>query len=106
MVKPFISNKIVKSFVDLCLVEDEECLTYMSVEKQKNLNEFEKVLLIKYLFSHGQKERAEDIAKSMQLVQKSKKISFDQYKKEFDTVINAKKSDDSRNDYNEPLMRG
>lgn len=67
-------------------------MDYTSIEKLEALNDFEKILLIQYLISHKIPERAKEIAKSMELKQKINKIPFDQFKVQFDTVINSKKT--------------
>lgn len=56
VVKPFIINKVSKTFVDLCLLEDPRCLNWASIDKLQELNEFEKVLLIKELMRDGNKK--------------------------------------------------
>ena len=33
IVKPFIRNKVTKTFVDLCLLEDPKCLNWTSINK-------------------------------------------------------------------------
>ncbi len=53
-------------------------------------NAFEKCLLIQFLQKRGKNERAKEIALSMTLHMKSDKISFENYKNKFDTVLNSK----------------
>lgn len=49
MVKPFIENKLEKTVVDYCLLEDEGALEYLELDKLQKLNPFEKCLLVDYL---------------------------------------------------------
>jgi hypothetical protein len=51
-VAPFIRNKITKTFVDLCILEEKSALEYASPHKIQTLNEFEKVLLIENLMKN------------------------------------------------------
>ena len=47
VVRPFIQNKIIKTFVDWCLLEDfKNCAVWADAHKIERLNEFEKMLLI------------------------------------------------------------
>jgi hypothetical protein len=71
-----IKNKITKTFVDLCLLEDKEALKYSAPHKMQLLNEFEKILLIEMMMKNNMKEEAVNIATSMDLYQKSIKRSF------------------------------
>jgi hypothetical protein len=45
-VAPFIRNKISKNVVDYCLLEDEQAIAYSDSAKYRNLNAFEKALLV------------------------------------------------------------
>lgn len=49
VVKPFLSNKLQKTFVDFCLLNLPEAEKYTDPENMNNLNAFEKCLLIDYL---------------------------------------------------------
>ena len=62
---PFIRNKITKTFVDLCILEEKSALEYASPHKIQTLNEFEKVLLIENLMKNERKTEAKNIAASM-----------------------------------------
>ncbi len=53
VVKPFISQKLEKSIVDLCLLEDKRVLEKLSIEELGFLNVFEKCLLIQFLRTSG-----------------------------------------------------
>ena len=45
--KKYIENKICKTFVDYCLLDDvEEIRRYVKLDKFRELNPFEKVLLV------------------------------------------------------------
>ena len=90
VVQPFIKNKIVKTFVDFCLLEDTECEKWAQLPKLEELNSFEVVLLVKHLMKVGKKEEAESIARVLELYQKSQRITKTVFNHHFDTVINAK----------------
>lgn len=77
------------TFVDLCLLGDEKVLEWAAPHKVKNLNEFEKVLLVERLMESGKKAEATEIAQSIELQQKSVKRSFETYKELFDIVLNS-----------------
>lgn len=51
--RPFISNKIAKTFVDYCLLEDPKFVEFTSIGPFHLLNEFEKVLLVWALKKNG-----------------------------------------------------
>ena len=54
MAQKFIRNKICKTFVDYCLLDDvEEVKKYVSIDKFNLLNAFERVLLVATLSQHG-----------------------------------------------------
>lgn len=73
VVSPYISNKINKTFVDLCLLEDKRCVEWAPPEYFEQLNDFEKVLLIEYLVKRGDSESANRMAESLELTKKTKK---------------------------------
>lgn len=81
IVKPFIQNKVTKTFVDLCLLDHEDSLKWVELNQLQQLNEFEKVLLVHALVKNGRKEDAQAIASAMEGVNKSQRISFEQFKK-------------------------
>ena len=56
VVRPHLTNKLVKTFVDFYLLEDDECLEWCKMEKFYLLNAFEKVLLVKRMGEKGRKE--------------------------------------------------
>ena len=53
VVRPHIVNKLVKTFVDLYLLDDDRCLEWCRIDKFYLLNAFEKVLLVKRLGEKG-----------------------------------------------------
>ena len=65
VVRPHLANKLVRTFVDLYLLEDERCLEWMGMEKFYLLNAFEKVLLVKRVVEMGLREEGELLAKMM-----------------------------------------
>jgi hypothetical protein len=75
--------------VDQCLLGDKAVLEYVEPHKMRNLNEFEKVLLVQILVENGKKQEAGEIAASMELQQKSVKRSFEVYKELFDIILNS-----------------
>lgn len=52
------------------------------------------------LVKNGRKEDAQAIASAMEGVNKSERISFEQFKKEFDTVITAKLTEEAKSQPN------
>lgn len=53
-VGPYIKNKVNKTLVDLCLLEDPSCHYWSSIQYFQQLNAFEKVLIIEFLSKKGQ----------------------------------------------------
>ena len=80
VVKPFISNKLSKTFVDFCLLEDPKAAEWAEISNFRKLNEFEKVLLVKELIRMNRKEDAMAIAATMENIVKSNRKSFEEYK--------------------------
>ena len=90
-VRPFLNNKIEKTFVDYFLLEDKEGVTkYNSLEKTTKLNAMEKILLIISLLSNKKIEEATSIAQYLE--NENKTISYDKktFKKYFDTILGSK----------------
>ena len=77
---PFISNKINKRFVDLCLLEDSACEEWVPLQFFNQLNEFEKVLLVEYLAKKGKFKEAESLANGMELRSKVDKFNYSSFK--------------------------
>ena len=63
--KPYIKNKINKTFVDLCLLEDQQCMDWAPIEYFEQLNDFEKILLVEYMVKHGKIDQALRTAKAL-----------------------------------------
>lgn len=61
VVKKFIKNKIEKTIVDLCLLDDPSAASYASLNKFQRLNAFQKALLVYSLVHNAQS----DVAKSV-----------------------------------------
>ncbi len=53
--------------MDQCLLGDKAVLEYVGPHKMRNLNEFEKVLLVQILVENGKKQEAGEVAASMEL---------------------------------------
>lgn len=93
IVAPFISNKIQKTVVDLCLLNLPSALEYTALSKLESLNAFEKCLLVHTLLQKQQVEAAQSIVDALELEQKSIKKNYEEYKSAFDTIINAKETE-------------
>ena len=90
-IKPFLMNKIEKTFVDYFLLEDNEgILNYSSLDKITKLNAMEKVLLLIYLLNNKKIDEATSIAQYLE--NENKTISYDKktFKKYFDTILGSK----------------
>lgn len=48
--------------VDYCLLEDKEALRYSKLENYRQLNSFEKCLVIEYLSKNNELEKAKSMA--------------------------------------------
>lgn len=77
VVVSFIQNKLEKTIVDYCLLEDEEALKYLEVNKLKLLNPFEKCLLVEYLVKSNKLQEAAALANSLELAERAKTSSFE-----------------------------
>lgn len=93
IVAPFISNKIQKTVVDLCLLNHPSALEYTTLSKLESLNAFEKCLLVHTLLEQKHAEAAKSIVDALELEQKSIKKNYEEYKSAFDTIINAKETE-------------
>ncbi len=90
-VKPFIQNKIEKTFVDYFFLRDQQqLLKHASSEMFNNLNAMEKVLLILFLKEIKEEEQAKELASYMEMQNKLKKYDNRTFKRYFDTVLNSK----------------
>lgn len=94
VVAKFIKNKISKTFVDLCLLGDASIVEYASISKLIKLNSFEKAILVYELVQNKHKKEAEFIVDALELEQKSIKRNYEEFKNNFDTIINAKESEE------------
>lgn len=66
VVKPFLSNKIEKTFIDFWLLSiTPKILEWASIQKSYELNAFERCMLVKTLVAEGKVDRAKEIAESM-----------------------------------------
>jgi hypothetical protein len=88
VVKPFLANKMEKTFVDHFLLgNSEEVLEYAKIHKLKTLNSFEQCLLIEAVFQKDQK-MATKLAERVMIEAESKKVDIQTKNKMFDTVLN------------------
>ena len=55
VLRPHLQNKLVKTFVDWCLLDSDQCLEWCSIDNFYQLNAFEKVLLVQALVREGRK---------------------------------------------------
>ncbi len=86
----FIRNKIDKTVVDLCLLDDPSAAAYTSLNKLQSLNAFEKALLVHTLVRNKHTDVARSIVEALELEQKGVKRNYEEFKNNFDTIINAK----------------
>lgn len=92
VVKPFLRNKLRKTFVDFYLLDDkEELLKFSRTHVLNTLNYFEKAILAGKLREYGKKSEATNLASSLELPLKSVKKSNEAFKVFFETILNAKK---------------
>ena len=96
VVRPFIANKMEKSFVDHWLLgNEEEVLKYKSLEYIDQLNTMEKCLLTAVLVKHN-KEEAQAIVDRIRLMAEKKELKIDDKNRIFDTVINLNMGQDDQ----------
>ena len=78
--------------MDYCLLEDiEEVKPYVNLDRLRQLNAFETILLVFTLVQKKEMEKeARSIVKKMRMEEDSVKKNYQQFKQSFDTVINAK----------------
>ena len=91
--RPFLSNRIRKTFLDLYLVDDKGVMEYASPHRLEKLNDFEKALLVDKLRESGNSKEADSVASTMELSLKNLRQTGEQFKSFFETILNAKKSD-------------
>jgi len=66
VVKPFLKNKIEKTFVDYWLLDmDDGVFSFEPPHRVKKLNVFEQCLMVEYLLRRGKKQRATEIAEGV-----------------------------------------
>ena len=90
-IKPFLLNKLEKTFVDFFLLDErEDLLKYNTPLKITSLNSLEKILLIITLIKHKLHSDAEAIA--IDLENQNKIVFYDTktFKKLFDTILGSK----------------
>jgi len=89
VVKPFIENKMQKTFMDYYLLADMDKMTTYANNPLKlhNLNVLEKTLLVEILALNGKKDLAKVIAKMMKAQLDAKKKNIPEQIKIFDTVL-------------------
>ena len=76
VVKPFLRNKLRKTFVDFYLLDDkEELLKFSRTHVLNTLNSFEKAVLVGKLKQYGREKEASSLASSLELPLKSVKKS-------------------------------
>ncbi|KRW99096.1 hypothetical protein PPERSA_07349 [Pseudocohnilembus persalinus] len=90
VVKPFIANKIEKSFVDYFLLDDKQVLNqYAQTHQLSLMNYMEKCLLVSYLAKNEQKQQAQQLAASISLMARNQPLDTNLRKRLYDTVISA-----------------
>ena len=88
VVRPFIANKMEKSFIDLWLVGDHDAvIKYKAIEHFDRLNTLEKCLLISEVVKDN-KEFAQVLVNRIKLLSDQKDIKIDVSNRIIDTVIN------------------
>lgn len=91
VVKPFIQNKIQKTFVDHYLLDDQdEVESYAQPQNLLKLNCMEQCLLVSSLILRGKHGKAEQVVASIEAQAQVLKIDTNRKKILFDTVISAK----------------
>lgn len=91
VIKPFITNKLQKTFVDLYLLgNEEEVIEYAQIEKFLLLNAFEKCLCIEVV-NKTQPETAQKLAERVLIESETFELNKSQQTLIFDTVLNLNK---------------
>ena len=91
--QPFLRNRIRKTYIYLYLLDSPEVLEYAASHRIDRLNWLERALLVERMKSKGKGKEAENIAKGMELALKNVKQSGEEFKRFFETILNAKKSE-------------
>ena len=76
--------------MDYCLIGDSQVEKYSSWENYNILNPFEKCLVIEYLSSKNQIEKAKSMADALSLEYKSLKVAYSEFENKFDIVMTSK----------------
>ncbi|KAL4440764.1 hypothetical protein ABPG74_013745 [Tetrahymena malaccensis] len=104
-VKPFIQNKIEKTFIDHFLINDSKyLLSNLSASSISDLNALETVLLIFFLKQNNMVDEAKSVFNYLESSNKIKKYDTSHFKKLFDTVLNAKQEGQTENELQQILM--
>jgi hypothetical protein len=92
VIKPFISNKLKKTFIDHYLLDDKgEIINSSKTHLLIRLNYFERALLVQKLKDYGLDKEADNLASALELPLKALKRSNEDFKQFFETILNAKK---------------
>ena len=95
VVKPHITNKSTKQFIDYFLLEETEKLrSYFSPAKLESLNFLETALLVKY-FATSDPDKCKIIAQNSQLYVSSQKQNVKEFKRLFDSILKAQAATDA-----------
>ncbi|KAL4490234.1 hypothetical protein ABPG72_004273 [Tetrahymena utriculariae] len=98
-VRPFIQNKIEKTFIDYFLINDSKYLLQnVSASSISDLNALETVLLIFFLKQNNMVDEAKSVFNFLESSNKIKKYDTSHFKKLFDTVLNAKQEGQTENE--------
>ena len=90
VVKPFIVNKMEKSFIDFWLIGDHEAvIKHRSLKLLNKINAFEKCLLVAELMKNNDHtDEAKALADNLKLVAKSREEIIESRNRIFDIIIN------------------
>lgn len=92
-VRPFIQNKIEKTFIDYFLLNDKEQVKhFLSPSRITQLNALEQSLLVLHLRENGQSDEAREVMLRLEAYNKLKTYDKKIFKRLFDTVLSSKQN--------------
>ncbi|KRW99353.1 hypothetical protein PPERSA_02465 [Pseudocohnilembus persalinus] len=92
VVKIFVKDKIEKEFLDFFILGfKNEILDFARIERFKELNYFEKVLLIKFLYENGENSKADGFSKLV--AEQCQSASASYYNSLVDTILLSKQEE-------------
>lgn len=87
--RKFIANKLIKTLVDLCLLNDPMVMNFTEPEVFSELICFEKCLIVDYLARNGRQELAQQITNVLRLKLENTRLKGEKFANAFNTVMKS-----------------